>query len=462
MRQHSKNRRLLAIFLGFSVLTALAACGDDDDGEDGGGGGGGEEEAACEEGAGKRIYFVDGNLSNTAAEVFTERCALNGIRGTFPSAEIGAEFRDRLHEHDPELEDELYGPESYDAVTVLALAATQAGTDRPDEVARNINAVTRDGTECTSFEECVGLIEDGEDIDYNGVSGPLDFGQPGEPTAGTYAIQTYGPNNELDPELTEYRDITLEDVIDPEAEEVDPAVAALQETGDANPTCTGEEDGVLQLGGLLPTTGDLSFLGPPMIAGSELAVEDINAAGGVNGQDVEFVNEDSGDAEPSIAPAAVDQHLQRGVDAFVGAAASGISLNVIDRVIAECKIQFSPSNTSAEFTTYEDDDLYFRTAPADVLQGGVLANLALEEGGGTAVILSRQDSYGEGLASYIEIPFTLGGGEILDRRPYDPEAQEFSAEVQAVVDNDPDILFMVGFNESYRIIEDLLEQNFTP
>lgn len=247
-----------------------------------------------------------------------------------------------------------------------------------------------------------------------------------------------------------------------EGPEADPAVAALQEVGDADPSCEGEEDGALQIGGLLPETGDLAFFGPPMTAGTNLAIEDINAAGGVLGQDVTFANEDSGDGDPPIAADAVDRHLQGNVDVILGAAASGISQNVIDTVVEACKIQFSPSNTSAEFTTYEDDDLYFRTAPADILQGPTVAELALEEGGGSAVILARQDSYGTGLASYIEQPYTAGGGDVLANRSYDPEASEFSAEVEAVLENDPDVLFMVGFEESWRIIQDLIEQGFTP
>src|SRR5262245_25565272 len=53
-------------------------------------------------------------------------------------------------------------------------------------------------------------------------------------------------------------------------------------------------DGELVLGQLLPTTGDLAFLGPPEISGVELAVQDINAAGGVLGKDVKTFLEDSG------------------------------------------------------------------------------------------------------------------------------------------------------------------------
>jgi ABC-type branched-subunit amino acid transport system substrate-binding protein len=248
-----------------------------------------------------------------------------------------------------------------------------------------------------------------------------------------------------------------------EGQQEDPAVAALLETGEADPSCEAEEDGVLRIGGLLPETGDLAFMGPPMNTGAGLAIADINEAGGVNGADVEFGNEDSGDGEPSIAPDAVDRHMQQGADVILGAAASGISLNVIDTVTANCRIQFSPANTAVDFTTYDDDDLYFRTAPADIMQGQLQAELALEDGGGDAAILARQDSYGQGLADYITLFYEQGGGgEIIERRNYDPEAAEFSAEVEAVINADPDILFMVGFEESYSIMQDLFEQNFTP
>ena len=65
-------------------------------------------------------------------------------------------------------------------------------------------------------------------------------------------------------------------------------------------------DGVLKLGAVIPLTGALAFLSPPEIAGIELAVEDINAAGGVLGKPVEFSIEDSSDGDhPEIAPASI-------------------------------------------------------------------------------------------------------------------------------------------------------------
>ena len=238
--------------------------------------------------------------------------------------------------------------------------------------------------------------------------------------------------------------------------------AAGPEVGEAAPTCQGESDGVLKIGGLLPQTGDLAFLGPPEIAGAELAVADVNAAGGVLDKPVEYLPGDSGDSDPDLANPTVDNHLAAGADAILGAASSGVSLNVIDKITGACKIQFSPANTSPELTDYDDDDLYFRTAPSDVLQGRVLADLIVEEGHSTVALLARQDSYGEGLLEFTKQPLEEQGAEVVVERLYDPEAQTFSAEVDEVNSADPDALVMIGFAESGIILNDLFEQGFTP
>src|SRR5688500_6363759 len=135
-------------------------------------------------------------------------------------------------------------------------------------------------------------------------------------------------------------------------------------------------DGTLTFGTLLPATGDLAFLGPPEFAGVTLAVEDINAAGGVLGKDVVQVKGDSGDGTPDIAGAQVDKLLGADSDVIVGAASSGVSITVIDKITGAGAVQFSPANTAAGFDTDEIDPnrLYFRTAPSDYLQGEVLAN----------------------------------------------------------------------------------------
>jgi len=234
------------------------------------------------------------------------------------------------------------------------------------------------------------------------------------------------------------------------------------ETVQAAPTCTGDSDGVLTIATVLPETGNLAFLGPPEFAGAELAIQEINEAGGALGADVVLDQGDSGDTSTDIANQTVDRQLAAGGDAFVGAASSGVSFTFIDKLVENCKIHFSPANTSPDFTDYEEDDLYFRTAPSDVLQGRVLADLMIEEGVTTASFMALQDPYGEGLLQYSTEPFADQGGEIVDSFTYDPQAAEFSAEVDRVVSGDPEALVIIGFEETSKILTALFEAGYTP
>ena len=178
--------------------------------------------------------------------------------------------------------------------------------------------------------------------------------------------------------------------------------AASDSTSASAPAKKG--DGTLTIGTLLPQTGDLAFLGPPEFAGVQTAVDDINAAGGVLGQQVVQKKADSGDGTPDIAGAQVDKLLSANADVVVGAAASGVSLSVINKITDAGVAEFSPANTSPAFDDPKTDphNLYFRTAPSDVLQGAVMANMVLQDGHNNVAILARQDSYGELLAAQVE------------------------------------------------------------
>lgn len=81
-----------------------------------------------------------------------------------------------------------YTPAAYDAAVIIMLASLSAGSNDAAVFAPEINGITRGGTKCSSYEECAQLILDGTDIDYEGISGPLDFTDAGEPERGTYQL----------------------------------------------------------------------------------------------------------------------------------------------------------------------------------------------------------------------------------------------------------------------------------
>jgi len=219
-----------------------------------------------------------------------------------------------------------------------------------------------------------------------------------------------------------------------------------------------ESDG-LKIGTILPQTGSLAFLGPPEFAGVDLAIQEINEAGGVLGCDASVIHQDSGDTTSPIASESADALIRQGVHTVIGAASSSVSLSFIDKLYQEGIVQISPANTSPEFTTYANGDYYFRTAPSDILQGRVLADTIIQDGHEKIIILALQDSYGTGLAEAVEQNFTDFGGEVIDTIVYDPAATEFSAEAGQVADSGADAVVLITFNEIVNLAPALAEEN---
>ncbi|MGH3478111.1 MAG: ABC transporter substrate-binding protein [Nocardioidaceae bacterium] len=242
----------------------------------------------------------------------------------------------------------------------------------------------------------------------------------------------------------------------------DDAASTDEETPTETTSPAAEGDGTLVVGQLLPSTGDLAFLGPPEFAGVDMAVQEINDAGGVLGSPVETVRGDSGDGTPNIAPGQTDKLLNQGSDVIVGAASSSVSLSVIDKIIGAGVVQFSPANTSTEFDTYEDDNLYFRTAPSDVLQGAVMGNLVVEDGAQNIAIMARQDSYGEALANQVQKTIEQQGATVSAKTLYNADATQFTAEVNEVAASNPDAIVLIAFNETTKIIPRLIAAGVGP
>lgn len=263
-------------------------------------------------------------------------------------------------------------------------------------------------------------------------------------------------------EATEETEAPVETEAAEEEEAAEDEEMAEEEEGGEEAAASGEGDGILRLGGILPETGNLAFLGPPEFAGVELAIQHINEAGGVLGADAEWLPGDSGD-NGEVANATVDRLLAEDVDGFIGAASSGVSLTVIDKITQAGKIHFSPANTSPAFTDYADNGLYFRTAPSDVVQGAALADIMISDGAATAAFLVLNDSYGTGLLEYTQGPFEAAGGSLAtDPQIYDPKAENFDAEIAAVVDADPDAIVIIGFDETSKILTGLIESGMGP
>jgi branched-chain amino acid transport system substrate-binding protein len=217
----------------------------------------------------------------------------------------------------------------------------------------------------------------------------------------------------------------------------------------------------LVIGRVLPETGPLAFLGPPMTVSVELAVEDINAAGGVLDQDVDLIEADEGET-PQTAREGVVRMLGEGANAIVGAAASGSSQEFI-QILSDNEIpQCSGANTAPDFTEQENADFYFRTVPGDFAVAPVIADRVVADGHTNVAVVARADDYGQGLLGFVEDELEAANVNVAASVTYDPEAATFDAEVEEIVGAEPDAIVLIAFAEGGQVAAGLLERGITP
>lgn len=231
-----------------------------------------------------------------------------------------------------------------------------------------------------------------------------------------------------------------------------------QEFDEVKSDSPGKDKLTFNVGTALPQTGNLAFLGPPEIAATEFAAEEINKAD--KGIKIDLTQGDSGDTDNKAYETEVPRILKGGANAVVGAASSGVSLQFIDQVIAADAIQISPANTSPEFSGYEDNGLYWRTAPSDTLQGEVLGNQIAADGNETLGMIILNDSYGTGLACFAKEAYENAGGKVVAASMYNTGDTNFSAQVEDVLAADPDAIALVTFEEVTTIIPELNSAKF--
>lgn len=151
-----------------------------------------------------KVYMTDGNTSDWG-DAF-DPGTLEGAKGTIPGADAPGDFKDRASSWSEEFEGEAltdysYAAESYDATVLAALAAAKGGSNDSVTVQENLAAVSgaTGGTECTSYAECLELIEAGDEVWYKGPSGIGPLNENNDPSSAFVGIYEY--NSENAPEL---------------------------------------------------------------------------------------------------------------------------------------------------------------------------------------------------------------------------------------------------------------------
>ncbi len=213
------------------------------------------------------------------------------------------------------------------------------------------------------------------------------------------------------------------------------------------------------IGTVIPVTGALEIFGPSGRLAIDLAASEINDAGGILGQQLTIIHEDSGSVPLTGVNAARKLLDVDGAQALIGAYASGVSGPINDGVSTPDKVvQISPASTSPAFTDSNaalpaDDRFFFRTAPSDALQGVAGAQYAFNTMGWRNVaILARADAYGSGLAQVFEDTFIALGGTITVKVEYDVTATVFTTELGTIFNTNPDAIWWIAFPQEGELI----------
>lgn len=218
----------------------------------------------------------------------------------------------------------------------------------------------------------------------------------------------------------------------------------------------------LKIGSLLPATGSLAFLGPPEIAGVDLAVQEINEAGGVLDMDVMHIAADSSDADHAdVAPQSWSDLQSQGVSVVIGAASSSVTKLVVDDITNAKVVQISPANTATSLSGYSP--FYYRTAPPDTVQGSALGNLIVSDGITDLGILVFNEEYGTSLRDVVKSTVEEAGVKVTygDKgQEFDPAAASFTDAVTSILATKPQAIALLAFDQTKSIVPELVAQGF--
>jgi len=208
----------------------------------------------------------------------------------------------------------------------------------------------------------------------------------------------------------------------------------------------------IKVGEYASLTGKEATFGVSSHEGTLLAVEEINAAGGVLGRRMELLTED--DLSKAGEPATVVNKLiaRDGVVAVLGEVASSRSLEAAP-ICQQNKIpMISPSSTNPKVT--ETGDYIFRVCFIDPFQGTVMANFAANtlKAKKVAVFTDVKSDYSKGLAKYFKEGFKKAGGEIVSELDFNGGDKDFKAQLTAIKASSPDAVFVPGYYTDAALI----------
>ncbi|WP_404401612.1 ABC transporter substrate-binding protein [Pelagibacterium halotolerans] len=197
-------------------------------------------------------------------------------------------------------------------------------------------------------------------------------------------------------------------------------------------------------------TGPIESLTPPIFAGAELAVEHVNAQGGIlDGGTLSILSAD-GACDATAAANATDRLVNTDqVTAIVGGLCTGETIGGANSAgIPGGVVMISPASTAPAVTTLEDNDLVFRTTPSDAFQGVKMAELLLGKDITEVAVTYVNNDYGSGFADAFATAYEEGGGTILANLAHEDGKADYRAELGNLASSGAETLVILAYANS--------------
>lgn len=202
----------------------------------------------------------------------------------------------------------------------------------------------------------------------------------------------------------------------------------------------------VDVGVAIPFSGDLSDFGEPMQNGFEMAKEDINAAGGPNGRDIELHFEDTNSASTQGVNAANKLVDTTGVDALFGSVSSGVTISIAQSVTIPGEVvHVTPASSSPVISTLDDNDYVWRTRTNDRFVARVMSMIAEQNDAESAAVLYVNNDFGSALADVFEESFE---GEVTAKVGYESGESSYQQSLSTLFEDDPEYVALAGYPES--------------
>lgn len=229
-----------------------------------------------------------------------------------------------------------------------------------------------------------------------------------------------------------------------------------QESANSSGGKSGDAD-VIKVGVNMELSGSVASYGQSNTEGVELAVDEINAAGGIDGKKIELIKVDNKSDAAEATNAAIRLTSQDKVNAIIGASTSGNTVAQAQIANNTQTVLITPSGTSPTVTVNEDgsvNDFVFRTSFIDPFQGTVAANFAVNDlkVKNAAIFADNASDYAKGLAAAFKETFEKAGGKIVAEEAYVAKDTDFRSTLTRIKVKNPEFIFIPGYYEEVGLI----------